>query len=126
MEEFIDYLKVNRRYSPRTQILYREYIGELYEFVAPDSGEDFLSSLKPNIIRGFIAQGLDSGLSPRTMNLKLSAISSYCSYLMRKELIDSNPVKKVYRPKQSKNFLSFTFRVQWKTTLKENLTTMTF
>lgn len=107
MEEFIDYLKVNRRYSPRTQILYREYIGELYEFVAPESEEDFLSSLKPNIIRGFIAQGLDSGLSPRTMNLKLSAISSYCSYLMRKGLIDSNPVKKVYRPKQSKKLPEF-------------------
>ncbi len=107
MEEFIDYLKVNRRYSPRTQILYREYIGELYEFVAPDNEEDFLSSLKPNIIRGFIAQGLDSGLSPRTMNLKLSAISSYCNYLMRKELIDSNPVKKVYRPKQSKKLPEF-------------------
>lgn len=106
-EEFIDYLKVNRRYSPRTQILYREYIGEFYEFVAPGSEDDFLSSLKPNVIRGFIAQGLDSGLSPRTMNLKLSAISSFCSYLMRKGKIDSNPVKKVYRPKQSKKLPEF-------------------
>ncbi|MEN6618995.1 MAG: tyrosine-type recombinase/integrase [Rikenellaceae bacterium] len=107
LTEFIDYLKVHKRYSPRTQILYEEYIGNFYEFVSLSDDENEFAALQPNIIRGFVASGLDSGLSPRTMNLKLSALSSYSNFLVKKGYITSNPVKRVHRPKQLKKLPEF-------------------
>lgn len=107
LEDFIDYIRVHKRYSPRTQLLYREYAGELYEFIAPANEQEFLSELKPQVIRGFIASGLENGLSPRSMNLKLSAISSFCNFLVRRGIIESNPVRKVFRPKMSARLPEF-------------------
>lgn len=107
LEDFIDYIRVHKRYSPRTQLLYREYAGELYEFIAPADEQEFLTELKPQVIRGFIASGLENGLSPRSMNLKLSAISSFCNFLVRRGVIESNPVKKVFRPKMSAKLPEF-------------------
>lgn len=105
--EFIDYLKVHKRYSPRTLTLYSGYLGEFYEYASLPQDEDEYEALQPNTIRGFVATGLDSGLSPRTMNLKLSALSSYSNYLVKKGYIKANPVKRVPRPKQSKKLPEF-------------------
>ena len=58
-------------------------------------------------IHNFIAQGLDSGLSARTLNLRLSALSTWCNWLLRQGLLDSNPVAKVPRPKQAKKLPQF-------------------
>lgn len=105
--EFIDYLKVHKRYSPRTLALYSAYIEDFYNLVSLSDDEDEFVSLQSNTIRGFIASGLDSGLSPRTMNLKLSALSSYSNFLVKRGYIKANPVKRVHRPKQSKKLPEF-------------------
>ncbi len=107
LSEFIDYLKVQKRYSPRTLALYGKYIEDFYDFVSLSDDEDEFASLKSNTVRGFVASGLDSGLSARTMNLKLSAISSYANFLVKKGLIVSNPVRRIHRPKQSKKLPEF-------------------
>lgn len=99
-ELFIDYLRVQKRYSRRTLDIYGESIDELYEYIAPAEGEDEENFLTVSSVRGFTAEGLNKGLSARTMNLKLSAISSYCSYLVKRGFIKSNPVKKIIRPKE--------------------------
>jgi len=94
LTEFIDYLKVNKRYSPRTLSLYTGYINDFYNFISLSEDEDEFSQLQPNIIRGFIASGLDSGLSPRTMNLKLSSLSSYSNFLVKKGVYKIKSCKK--------------------------------
>jgi integrase/recombinase XerC len=101
IDSFIDWLGVQKRYSPRTLVLYRSAVDEFYAHIFPEgeieAGEE-ISVLTPLNIRGFIAGGLESGLSARTMNLKLAALSSYCSYLMKQGVIPSNPVKKSVPP----------------------------
>lgn len=110
-EKFLEYIRTQRRYSPRTVALYREAIDGFYAFALPEAGsvDDALLKeiLSPQIIRGYIAQGLEDGLSPRTMNLRLSALSSFCSYLVRSGFIASNPVHKVYRPKEDRPLPQF-------------------
>lgn len=106
-ELFSDYLRVQKRYSPRTLKIYLESIDELFGYLAPGLDEVPESLLIPTNIRSFIAHLLNSGLSPVTVNLKLSAISSYSNFLVKKELLASNPVKKVQRPKTDKKLPGF-------------------
>ena len=70
VEEFIDYIGIQKRYSKRTLHLYSDYVKELREFISPEGDDEFLGELKPQVIRGFISAGLESGLSSRTVNLK--------------------------------------------------------
>ncbi len=113
VENFIEYIRTQKRYSPRTSALYSEALADFYAYLFPETGlpgiaeQELLTSLNTTNIRGFIAQGLNSGLSPRTMNLKLSALSSYCSYLVSAGLLDSNPAKRVFRPKEGSKLPEF-------------------
>ena len=111
-EKFIEYIGVQRRYSPRTVALYRSAIDEFCAFALPEAGGEVSDAqlkdiLKPALIRGFIAEGLEAGQSPRTMNLKLSALSSFCRWLVRCGFLDSNPVGKVYRPREDRPLPQF-------------------
>jgi integrase/recombinase XerC len=104
-DKYIEYITVQRRYSGRTAELYRSAIEGFCEFAFPEEDlplpDDMLKeALTPTLIRGYIAEGLEKGLSPRTMNLRLSALSSFCNWLVRKGFLDSNPVRKVYRPRE--------------------------
>lgn len=109
-EEFIKYLKVNRGYSPRTLANYADAVEKFYCWLytgqeCPESEE--LLALTADNVRGFTAAELDRGVNPRTMNLKLSALSSYCKWLVRRGALADNPVSKVYRPKQQKKLPVF-------------------
>ena len=103
-ENFIRYLQVERRYSPRTVRLYDEAVSDFYAFLEEDPAPESLTALH---LRSFIAHGLDAGLSARTMNLKLSALSTWANWLLRQGLLESNPVSKVPRPKQEKKLPVF-------------------
>ena len=103
-ENFIRYLQVERRYSPRTVRLYDEAVSDFYAFLEEEPGPEALTAAH---VRSFIAQGLDKGLSARTMNLKLSALSTWAGWLLRQGLLESNPVSKVPRPKQEKKLPVF-------------------
>ncbi|MBO4557741.1 MAG: tyrosine-type recombinase/integrase [Bacteroidales bacterium] len=111
-DKFIEYIRSQRRYSPRTADLYRSAIGEFCAFACPEADgpladERLKEVLTPQLVRGFIAQGLEDGLSARTMNLKLSALSSFCNWLVRSGFLASNPVRKVYRPKEDRPLPQF-------------------
>ena len=118
-EEFLQYIASERRYSPRTCAIYREAIEAFYRREYPEnftdgepglaglSREKELEALNFNSIRGFVAFSLDSGLSPRTVNLRLSALSSYCAWLVRKSVLASNPVHRIVRPKEKRRLPEF-------------------
>lgn len=119
-DKFTEYLNVQKRYSPRTATLYTEAIERFYRHIldispANDAKEwkagislhTQMEVLTPNNIRGFIAAGLESGLSARTENLLLSALSSYCNFLVKQGNLKENPVKKIYRPKEKKRLPEF-------------------
>jgi Site-specific recombinase XerD len=104
-ENFIQYLKVGRRYSPRTVSLYEEAVTEFYAFL--EESDCLPEAMTVPNVRSYIAHGLDTGLSARTMNLRLSALSTWCGWLLRQGLLESNPVSKVPRPKQDKKLPVF-------------------
>ncbi|MBQ7222259.1 MAG: tyrosine-type recombinase/integrase [Bacteroidales bacterium] len=112
VESFLDFIRNQKRYSERTVALYADAIEDFYAFVFPEksgtlSNEDLLDALKPNLIRNYTAASIENGTGARTMNLKLSALSSYCNYLLKNNYLESNPVRKVYRPKQDHKLPEF-------------------
>lgn len=121
LQKFIEYLTVQKRYSPRTVDLYKDAVERFYGYIMgideqaikllhwqeSVSDTEQLSVLTPLNIRGFIANNLDKGLHPRTVNLMISALSSYCVYLVKQSLLAENPVRKIYRPKEKKRLPEF-------------------
>lgn len=129
-DEFLQYIKGERRYSLRTCEIYRKALEDFYRFACPGyfgdreasrnepeeatvsvfpdipSGEA-LEALTYNMVRTFVFDSLEEGLNPRTVNLKISALSSYCTWLVKMSLLSSNPVRRIRRPKESKRLPEF-------------------
>ncbi len=110
IDRYISYIKDVRRYSDRTVSLYRHV---LEDYVSRIHGTDEVSdnelaaSMNPSEIRTYEVMMMDSGMSPRTVGLHLSALSGFCRFLVSKEILSSNPVKLVPKPKQQKRLPSF-------------------
>ncbi|MCF0166865.1 MAG: tyrosine-type recombinase/integrase [Bacteroidales bacterium] len=114
-EEFIQYLQSQRRYSSRTCEIYRAAILSWEDILFADidesgrHGDDpvLLGSFNSPNIRFYIASCLEGGLEPRTVNNRLSALSSFCTWLVRNARIESNPFRKIPRPKESRRLPEF-------------------
>ncbi len=62
---------------------------------------------QPRLIRSWIVEMLDSGMTTRSVNRKISALKSYYKYLIRQGYIEVNPMKKVLSPKSPKKLPGF-------------------
>lgn len=113
LEAFADYLRVQKRYSHRTLEIYMETLERFCRHALPEREKSLLTSadlaeaLTPNCIRGFIAAELEGGIKPRTANLFLSALSSFCRFLVRRGVLKENPTEAVKRPKEEHRLPDF-------------------
>ena len=102
-DEYINYIRSVRRYSPRTVAIYSEVLNEFSEFL-PD-GETLPTSTSVRNYEVYLMD--DRGLSARTTDLHLSVIGGYCGYLVKKGVLQSNPARQVKRPKLEKRLPEF-------------------
>ena len=62
-----------------------------------------LESLNVSEIRSYMVSLMeDRGMSPKSVRLHMSALSSFCNYLVRKDKLKSNPVRQLAKPKVEK------------------------
>lgn len=100
ISEFRHYLEDQKRYSGATVCNYMKVVEDYCAGFLSEAGScDMVSAMKPVHVRGYMAMQLEKGLSPRTVNLHLSALSTFSEFLVRKSVIDSNPVHNVTRPR---------------------------
>jgi len=107
LASFIRYLREQKRYSERTTVIYREALLAFFRFA--DLGEDGRESeeVLPSTVRAYMANLMDRGFSPRTVQLHVSAISSYYRFLMKLGLCSSNPTGLLVRPKAGRSIPDF-------------------
>ena len=101
IDKYITYLRDVRRYSPRTQALYREALEDFAEW-AGGADEVVVDHLIPSRIREYEAHLIDKGFKARTVHLHMSALSGLCNFLVKSGELQSNPVRTVRRPKMEK------------------------
>ena len=104
---FIRYLTEQKRYAARTSAIYREALEAFFRFAAfPLDGADSETVTLP-VVRGYVSWMMEQGRSPRTVQLHLSAISSYYRFLIKQGLCYSNPAALMARPKSERSIPDF-------------------
>ena len=112
--KYIAYITTIRRYSPRTVAIYTDALNNYLRIIHKAESVDdtvILASLNPSEIRQYEVALMEDGLSAKTVGLHLSALSSFCRYLMKEGKLKSNPVSLVTKPKVEKR-LPVYFRKQ--------------
>ena len=114
-DDFISYIRGVKRYSERTCSIYGEILKSFSEFLSGNGDglqtddRAMISGLNAGMISRYMAALHDKGLSPRTICQHISALSSFCRYLLGRDIIKDNPASKVRRPEE-KNSLPIIYR----------------
>lgn len=105
--EFLNYLSLERAYSPHTVASYE---GDLLEFGAYLKQTENVLELKDadaDLVRSWAMHLMASGKKATSVNRKLSSLRSFYKYLLRKGVIEVSPVQNVRGPKKSKPLPQF-------------------
>lgn len=98
-ESFINYLKYEKRYSHLTAIAYKKDLDQFEDFFVRTVGDFNVEAINDKVIRQWIIELMDEGLSSRTVNKKVSALRSFYKYLLRIEVLNENRLVNVNVPK---------------------------
>jgi integrase/recombinase XerC len=101
VENFLGHLALERRLSAHTVAAYRRDLVCLRDFC---DGNDIAgwTDLRVHNLRRFAANAYAAGLSPRSIQRRLSGARMFMRYLIREGLTKSNPVADVSAPKASR------------------------
>ena len=95
IQEFSDYLRIEKRNSPHTISAYRR---DLKRFFAELSGKTVVS-VSPTDIRKFLISLKNQGLSTASVARSLSSIKSFFNYLCLDKQLHNNPAEILECPK---------------------------
>lgn len=105
MNNYIEEL-IRREYSDFTIKSYKTDLEEFWSFLQKNNKEDF-TEIERKDIRGFMGELLSYGYKKSSVARKLSAIKSFCKFLVRNEVLKSNPSLSIKTPKVDKPIPSF-------------------
>lgn len=98
LEAFLDVLKYERNLSVKTQENYRRQIITIIGNIDIDDW----SELSITHVHKVLSEGRKKNLSARSIALRLSALRTFCDYLIGQNVLLSNPAKAVQSPKLGK------------------------
>ena len=109
IERFLRFLEAERRYSRYTIRNYRQALEGLLVYLQ-DGGtgvDNLFEILGPMTLRSYIIDAQRSGLSKRSLHLRVSAFRSFFRYLRKNGLISHNPAAGVSVPRYRKPLPKF-------------------
>ena len=101
IDGYLRHLGKERRLSPHTASNYARDIGALADFLDRGDVTDW-KRVDSQHVRVFAARAHAGGLSPRSVQRRLSAVRSFFGYLVREGVAASNPAVDIRAPKAAK------------------------
>jgi integrase/recombinase XerC len=102
IQKFIDYLLLEKKYSQNTVVAYKNDIEAFQLFLTQEFSDSNISKANYSQIRTWVVQLVDSKISNRTINRKVSSLNSYYKFLLKTKSIEINPLVKHKALKVSK------------------------
>lgn len=98
IDKYLEYLKVERKYSNKTILSYKDDLIEYNEFL----GNDFTNILNidMNIVNNYMKYLYDRKITKSSISRKLSSIRGLYNYLVREDIIKENHFNKIQNPKR--------------------------
>ncbi|MCK0123519.1 tyrosine-type recombinase/integrase [Gelidibacter sp. F2691] len=91
---FSEYLRHEKNYSELTVKAYLTDLEAFSEFMAEESGYKTIQNVHYSQIRTWIVALVETEISNRTINRKISALNSYFKFLIKTGTIEANPLSK--------------------------------
>ncbi|NMM49806.1 tyrosine-type recombinase/integrase [Marinigracilibium pacificum] len=108
LKSFLNYILHQKRYSGNTVEAYQRDLSQYQSFLRNTFDLDDETKADYNQIRSWVVSLMESEVEPTTINRKLASVKAYYKYLLKHEIIDSNPalrVKSLKKPSRLPQFI---------------------
>ena len=105
-DQFFNFLKTEKRYSSHTVLAYQTDLLQFQDFVET-AFDTTLTDVTFNVVRSFIVELVELGLTEKSINRKISALKTYFKFLQKEGVIEKNPLSKISAPKIKKGLPTF-------------------
>ena len=102
IKRFLDYIAIEKRYSPRTVKEYGDDLRAWCAYLGWDLEDFDPTQLDADEVKGWMMQMLEEGQSPRSVKRRLSAVKSLYRFLLGLGLVKVNITSMVIVPKADK------------------------
>tara|TARA_R100000306_G_scaffold6864_4_gene9182 strand:- start:434 stop:1324 length:891 start_codon:yes stop_codon:yes gene_type:complete len=99
---FIDYLSLEKKYSPHTVTAYKKDLESFLEFALAEFEYTEIATVNYSVIRSWIIALVNNGVSNRSVNRKISSLKTYYKFLLKTKQIEVSPLVKHKALKTSK------------------------
>lgn len=119
IQDFLDYLTFQKRYSPHTVTSYQNDLISFFDFMQVQFGETALADIKPAFVRSWLAQLKQDGMESRTITRKISGLRSFFKQQLKLQHITVSPMATIVAPKVSKRLPQFVEKEDMATLLEK-------
>lgn len=107
VNEFLDYLRYERRRSPETIASYSCSIREFEDFFHQlDNGLDW-STVDEDVVRDWMEHLVDGGMEASSVGTRFAALRSLFKFALARHLVESDPTYRLELPKKAKRLPTF-------------------
>ena len=106
-ESFLQYLQIEKRYSPHTVRSYLNDLDQFYSFLSEQGFSSDPVEATSHDIRAWIVSMLENNYSTVSVHRKISCLRVFYRYLRKDGIIKSDPLEKVVLPKRKKTLPVF-------------------
>ena len=107
LEDFINYIKSEKRFSNHTITSYETDLNQFFNFIQLEYQITKPQDVSFKLIRNWISSLLENNLKSTSVNRKISSLKSYYKFLLVSNYVDTNPTLKLISPKSSKRLPVF-------------------
>ncbi len=116
--DFLYHLKADRNYSDQTIKSYQYDLEKFFNFLLSEGV--LMDDVDSIVIRNFLTDELNAGVSKRSCKRRLSSLKHFYSFLVDRGMVKDNPFVLVSSPKTDKKMPHTLYRDQIKEIFEEN------
>ena len=105
--DFLDYLRIEKRYSEHTLKAYEIDLFQFNNYLISIYSVENLQKIESVYLRSYMVELLSLSNSKSTVARKISSLKSMFKYLIKKQLIDESPASNITTPKVEKRLPNF-------------------
>ena len=106
-ESFLQYLQIEKRYSPHTIRSYQNDLDQFFSYLSVNDMPSHPGEITAHHIRAWIVSLMDSGIKPVSVHRKISCLRVFFRFLRKEDIIKGDPLEKVVLPKRKKSLPVF-------------------
>lgn len=102
IDEFLDYLRYERRRSPETITSYEVSLREFREYYLSIDSQLTWTTVDEDVIRDWMAHMMDNGMEASSVGTRFAALRSFYRHALSRGNVHRNPTYRVEAPKKAK------------------------